>query len=328
MTMLPATPKRRPDVEQAFNHLFSLFGSVDLTRTDPSRHWLVTLRHLMKSYGNVGEAPSLSGIRIIPVSADGVSAEWVLAEGGSARHRIVYLHGGGWCAGAPADYRALTAALARFSGAAVLAVDYRLAPEHPFPAGLEDCCTALAWAGRNGPDAAPDREAGALSISLIGDSAGGNLAAAACAAAIIRGGRIPDRLVLIAGVLDGVHDPERIGLDDPICPPESIASGIKHYLGEGAFPTDPLISPVYLGADVLQQFPPTLLQASSAEALLRDAKRFASLLERAGARVNLSIWPALPHVWHAFLGLFPEAPEALQEVAGFVRPPAFGGRRY
>lgn len=310
MTSVPAAPQRRSDVDQVFNHLAALFTPATL-----SEDFLTTLRRAVAHYGDIGTPPALTGVRFTPVSAGGVPAEWVVADGGSSRHRIVYIHGGGWVAGGPEAYRGLAAELARRSGAAVLVVDYRLAPEHPFPAPLHDCSAALAWAASHGPDESRDT---ALSLALAGDSAGGNLAAAACLQAVAGGARVPDRLVLIAGVLGGASDPARIGRDDPIITAEGIAGGYALYAGDAAAATDPRISPLHAGREVLKRFPPTLIQASSTEFLLADSKRFAQRLEEADVRVALSIWPGLPHVWQVFLGILPEASLALQEIADFV----------
>ncbi|WP_229194789.1 alpha/beta hydrolase [Bradyrhizobium acaciae] len=213
----------------------------------------------------------------------------------------------------------MAGALARLSGAAVLMVDYRLAPEHRFPAGLDDCITAFDWASRHGPDAHRQGEHEAqVHLSLVGDSAGGNLAAATCLELVARGARTPDRLVLIAGTLDNQSPPDRTAIDDQIVTAESLAAATAAYLGPGEVPSDYRVSPVRGPHALLTGFPPTLLQVSAIETLAYDSRNFAARLAEAGVRVNLSIWPELAHVWHAFLGLFPEATEALREIAAFV----------
>jgi len=302
---------------QAFAHLGALGAEADLSDAQtPLDQWVAVLRHLMKRYGDVGPAVSQNGIRITPVLAGGVPAEWVQAQGANPAHRLVYLHGGGWAGGAPQDYRGLSATLARLSGASVLMVDYRLAPEHRFPAGLDDCVTALDWAANHGPDGA-----GAADwLTVAGDSAGGALAASTVFDAITRGQRVPDRLALIAGTLDNLPYPDRVGLEDPVGLPDSLAAAIATYLGPNDVAQNPRVSPLFIPTDVLAKFPPTLQQASNIETLLFDTRRFAARLESAGVRSALSIWPDLPHVWHAFLGLFPEAHEALAEIADFLRP--------
>ena len=104
-------------------------------------------------------------------------------------------------------------------------------------------------------------------------------------------------------------------------------ASLAAYLAPGDTPADHRISPVRAPLSLLGKFPPTLLQASSIETLAYDSRKFAALLAEAGGRVNLSIWPELPHVWHAFLGLFPEAAEALHEIADFVNGGVSRGSR-
>lgn len=300
------------------DHIAALGGQADLSRAiDPLDQFVTTLRHIVKRYGDVGPAPSLQGIQTRSASADGVPAEWVLAQDAPHSHRLVYIHGGGWCAGAPQDYRGIASTLARLSGASVLVIDYRLAPEHRFPAGLDDCVRALAWAATHDPEGGL---ADAAHLSVVGDSAGAGLAAGMVLEIISRGQRIPDRLALIAGTLDNLPYPERVGLRDAIVTPQSLAAAVACYLGAGATAHDPRISPIFASREALAQFPPTLLQASNIETLLQDTHDFAARLEQVGVHTVRSIWPGLPHVWHAFLGLFPEASAALQEIADFVRP--------
>jgi monoterpene epsilon-lactone hydrolase len=125
--------------------------------------------------------------------------------------------------------------------------------------------------------------------------------------------------VQIAGTLDNLSEPGRVGIDDPIATAESLTAATAAYLGPDGNPADYRVSPVYAPRDLLAKFPPTLLQASAIETLIHDTRKFAARLEVAGVRTNVSIWPELPHVWHAFLGLLPEAAEALQEIADFVK---------
>lgn len=308
-------PSRRPELEQAFQHLGGLAAAVDLTGiADPVQQWVTATRATLAGYANIGPPVSLEGVRFTPVNAGGVRAEWVAVEGADPSRRIVWIHGGGWSAGSPPEYRPLSATLARLSRASILMVDYRLAPEHPFPAGLDDCVTAYAWALENGPEG----PAPATRIGLVGDSAGGNLAAAICLRLVQEGAPLPDRLALVAGTLDNASMPERIGVDDPICTPQVLALSLASYLPAGISATDPLVSPALAATDILAKFPPTLLQVSAIEALAYDSKQFASRLEGARVRVALSLWPDLPHIWHGLQGLFPEAAEALAEIADFL----------
>jgi acetyl esterase/lipase len=315
---------RRVALDRAFKHLAELRAQADLSRTaTPLEQRVAVVRHVMKRYGDVGTAPSLDGIRITPVAAAGIRGEWVQAEHASTAHRLVYLHGGSWAGGEPKDYRGMSSTLARLTGSIVLMVDYRLAPENRFPVGLEDCIAALVWAGLNGPDSVrnglEDKDP-AVQVALAGDSAGANLAAATVIEVICRGRRIPDRLALIAGTLDNLPYPNRVGINDAIVTPGSLAASVANYMRPHDLAHDHRISPVFAANEILAQFPPTLQQASSIETLLHDARKFGDRLEKAGVRSTLSIWPELPHVWHAFLGLFPEAHEALEELADFLRP--------
>lgn len=320
MDQIVSERKRSPELDQAFAHLAGLAASADLTGiSDPLLQFVAVIRALMPRYGDVGPAPSLEGIDFVPVDAGGVPAQWVIPPGADPACRIVYIHGGGWVGGSPHDYRSMTGTLARLSRAAILVVDYRLAPEHRFPAGLNDCVTAFHWALRHGPEARNnDGRELKTRVSLVGDSAGGNLAAATCLELAATGTRMPDRLVLIAGTLDNQQPADRFGADDQVATAEALAASTATYLGPGGDPSDHRVSPVRAPRALLAKFPPTLLQASAIETLAYDSRKFAALLEDAGVRVNLSIWPELPHVWHAFLGLFPEAAEALHEIADFV----------
>ncbi|SFJ07115.1 alpha/beta hydrolase [Bradyrhizobium sp. Gha] len=322
MNEIVALRPRRVELDRAFSHLAELAASADLSAlSDPLQQFVAVIRALMPRYGDVGPAPSLDGVTFVPVNAGGPAAEWVIAANFDPARRIVYTHGGGWVGGSPSDYRDVTATLARLTGTAVLVVDYRLAPEHRFPAGLEDCVSAVRWAASNGPGGGRNCEPAddqAIHLSLVGDSAGGNLAAATCLELAAKGGRLPDRLVLIAGTLDNLSPIERIGIDDQIVTPESLAAAIVAYLGPNDKASDYRVSPMHAPRELLAKFPPTLLQASAIETLCYDSRTFAARLDEAGVKTTLSIWPDLPHVWHAFLGLFPEAKDALHEIADFV----------
>lgn len=321
----PSAPAhvRRPEMQQTFDHLARAAAEVDISGlTDPSAIRLAVARGVLRRYADIGGKVSLEGVTFTPVDANGVKAEWVVAEGASAARRILYIHGGGWNSGSPLDYRPLSASLARLSGASILMVDYRLAPESKFPAGLDDCVTAFDWVLANGPTSAKTGLSGrdpAERVSVVGDSAGGNLSAALCVRLAARGGRMPDRLALIAGTLDNASAPDRIGADDLICTPETLSSTMDYYLSPTDSAADPEVSPVFAPTASLEKFPPTLLQVGTSEALLYDSKRFADRLERAQVRVALSLWPNVPHVWHGLQGLFPEALEGLAEIADFVR---------
>ena len=204
-------------------------------------------------------------------------------------------------------------ALARLTGWAVLLVDYRLAPEQPFPAGYDDCATALHWAHENGPEGA----VAAKIVALAGDSAGANLAAAVALAACAIGAG-PARLVLLCGALDGTVAAGPAGTDN--APDAAGLAAMMQLYAQGTTPlNDPRISPILADDGAIARLPPTLLQASASEYLLGQSQQFAARLAANNVRMILSIWPDMPHVWHAFLNLLPEARAALAEVAAFLR---------
>ena len=305
---------RRSDIERAFEHLAS--GA----QLGPSEDPIAAMRAFVERYGDVEARGPLFAKEVRPVRAGDVPAEWILPHRLLGDERIVLLHGGGWVAGGLESHRPIAAALAEMSGVAVLLVDYRLAPEHPFPAGFDDCRAAFAWALKNGPDGA----LAASQVYLAGDSAGGNLSAAVCIDAIASGARTPDRLVLMSPALDGSANPARGEAAKANGDQASLEAMMSLYLKSRDQIDNPRVSPLMAASDILARFPPTLIQASNAEFLVWDAGEFARRLVGCGVRVTLSIWPAMPHVWQAFLSLLPEAREALSEAASFLtarRPP-------
>lgn len=298
----------RPDIARAFAHLAATMApSAD---ADP----IQAMRDGVDRYGDVEPRAPLLDVEVRPVDAGGARAEWLLAAGARPDHRIVYLHGGGWVAGGLYSHRAMCAHLARRSECAVLSVDYRLAPEHPYPAGLDDSLAAIRWAARNGPDGAGSVK----HLALAGDSAGGNLAAASCIRLIAANEPVPDRLALICAALD-VAPPRTASPGDGNVDAAGVAMMMSLY-APGADSLEHVeLSPINAAPETLGRFPPTLLQASVAEYLLNDAQRFMVRLTASRRRAVLSVWPDLPHVWHAFTSLLPEAPAALDEVADFLR---------
>lgn len=315
--VLPPTTKERADVARVFRHLADLVSAPPPPGADP----IAFMREKVERYGRAGPVAVVDGVVIKPVSANGVPAEWLLPDHWSAgpSARLVYLHGGAWAAGSLASHRPLAAALAKQLGYPVLLVSYSLAPEHPFPAALEDCAKVLAWARRFGPDG----ESETPCLCLAGDSAGGNIAAATVVKAIKEGSERPDRLVLFSASLELAPRSERRDIFDPMSnealQKASIEGLLALYVQGKTTADDPLVSPLHASDDTLGQFPPTLLQVSSNEFLLWDAQQFAQRLIANSVRVHLSVWPGLPHVWQLFPFL-PETVEALAEATTFLAP--------
>ena len=303
--------KMRPDIARAFAHIASGGGLPEPDLADP----IAIMRRFVDIYGDVDPRAPLDGVEIRSVQAGGVPAEWISPQQPGPGDRLVYLHGGGWVAGGLQSHRPIVAALACLARTDILLVDYRLAPEHPFPAGLEDCERAFAWAEANGPEGpSPARR-----LYLAGDSAGGNLAASLCQRAIAKGSRVPDRMVLLSAVLDAQSNPARGGGAHVDANQDGLELVLDLYLQGATRPDDPAVSPIHTPEAVLAHFPPCLLQVSEAEYLLWDSQAFAGRLQGAGCQSTLSVWPSMPHVWHAFLDLLPEARCALEDIADFLQ---------
>ena len=267
------------------------------------------------NYGRGEVGKGLSQCRIHMVQIGGCAGEWLVPPEAVPGKRLVHLHGGGWIAGSLASHRAMLAELAVATQASVLAIDYRLAPEHPFPAGLQDCVAAFDHAARFGPDGAET----ASHLWLSGDSAGGNLAAAAVLQMIQAKARLPDRLVLMSPFLATGPCPTALAspLRDPVVSLDGMAQVRSFYAPETS-PHDPLVEPLRAAPDLLARFPPCLIQVSSAEALRDQAISFADQLWANGVEARISMWPGLPHVWQIFVASSPDARNALTEAACFL----------
>jgi len=262
------------------------------------------LRARLENFASTIAGPD--GTRCVPAVAGTVRAEWVSASGNSERATILYLHGGSYVLGSIATHRALAARVAAACDATTLLIDYRLAPEHPFPAAVDDAVGAYRWLLARGID--PGR------IVVAGDSAGGGLAAATLVALRDAG----DPLPAAAGLLCPWVDLEGTGRSlaanadaDPMVDRDGLTRAAAAYLG-GADPRTPLAAPLH--AD-LGGLPPMLIQVGTKEALLDDSVRFAARARAAGVDVQLEQWDDMIHVWHAFAPLLPEANAAIRQAA-------------
>lgn len=245
-------------------------------------------------------------------AATPLAGEWIEPQHpapGRQPRLIFYLHGGGYYFCSPATHRAITFGLASRAAATVFALDYRLAPEHPFPAALDDSVAAYRALLAAGTDPG--------SIVIAGDSAGGGLALATLVALRDAGERLPAGAVLFSPWADLSASGDSIVSNhgqDPMFAGPSIAKAAKLYLGDTP-PTHPLASPVY--AD-LRGLPPLFVQVGSTEVLLDDSVRIAGNARAAGVPTHLRVWPRMPHVWQIFAPFLPEARRALSEAADFV----------
>ncbi len=276
--------------------------------------------HLMrKQMDERGEAAQINS-EVRPVDAGGVSAEWVIAPNANPACRLLYIHGGGYRIGSPRSHRPVTSRLSEISNSAVLSIDYRLMPENPRMAGIEDCRTAYVWVLENGPDGPSAAE----TLMVAGDSAGGNLALATIAWARDSGLRAANAVVALSPQTDAtLASPSLKGnIDTDVMQGSSLGPFVKapkvfslwfSFLANRINPSSPLMSPL-LGD--LSNLPPTLLQASEAEMFLDDAVRYANKATAQGSHAVLQTWPFVMHVWHAFE--VPEAYEAYAEIERFL----------
>ncbi|WP_327302762.1 alpha/beta hydrolase [Streptomyces sp. NBC_01298] len=266
------------------------------------------LRKDFEAQMTAGPAPA--GVVVTPSVLGGLPALTVEPEGGAAAGTILYFHGGAWVAGSPDTALRLTAALVRRTGVRAVSVDYRLAPEHPFPAAVEDGLAAYRDL--------LDRGAPAEGIVLAGDSAGGGLAVTTLLAAREAGLPMPAAAVAFSPGLDATLSGESMTTKhdaDPLFTRAELAVVFGHYLA-GQDPAQPLLSPA-LHAD-LTGLPPLLLQAGANEVLLDDSTRFAVRAAAAGVGVQLDVTADVPHVFQTFEGMLDEADAALDRAARFV----------
>lgn len=247
-------------------------------------------------------------VRCQPVDTNGVPAEWIAAAGADAG-AILYLHGGAYTLGSINTHREMVSRLSRSTGMPALAINYRLAPEHPYPAALQDASTAYRWLLAQGND--PDR------ILLAGDSAGGGLTLATLVALRDAGEPLPAGAVCLSPWTDlactGDCVREKAPMDK-ILNPDALARSAKSYAG-GHDLRSPLISPLY--AD-LRGLPPLLIQVGTDEILLDDARRIAEKAQMAAVDVTLEIYEEMFHVFQ-IIPFMPETKKAMGQIAEFVK---------
>ena len=267
--------------------------------------------------------------RFVPADVAGVPAEWVLAPGADTARRTLYLHGGAFTFGSPRSHRAITTRLSEIGGGAVLAIDYRLMPEHPRMAGIEDCRRAYRWMLEFGPDGAGEPGL----VFVAGDSAGGNLALSLAAWVRDQGLRAPNAVVALSpgtdSTLGSPSVKKNLATDVMLGPmlkpfirmPRSLLlwSGL---LRNRMSPSNPLISPVF---GDLSGMPPLLLQASEVEMLLDDSRRYVSKAVAAGTSARLQTWDHVMHAWHLFDPELTDARQAFEEIRKFLAENSGGG---
>ena len=250
------------------------------------------------------------GVRFAKTSLGGVATERVQSKRAPqlSANAILFLHGGAYIIGSPASHRSITGRLAKLTGATVFVPDYRLAPEHPFPAALDDALACYGELVATGY--APER------IAVAGDSAGGGLALSLCLQLRAEGLAQPACLALISPWADLTLTSLAPIASDALLRASWLAQGAAAYLA-GRAAEEPLVSPLFAN---LAGLPPTLIQSASDEILREDSRRLAAALDAAGVWVSLREFPLMWHDFQLYAGVVPEATQAVREITQFVAP--------
>jgi acetyl esterase/lipase len=238
--------------------------------------------------------PIADTTKVIKVDAGGVPAEWIITPEAKPNRRMAYFHGGGFTAGGLDFIGPFSEWLSKASGCSILIIDYRLAPENPLPAAVEDALTSYLWMCNNGPDG----ENHANRTFMGGDSAGGGLTLSTLLKLKDDSHKLPDAGVTLSAFTDlavtGESIVTRVSVD-PICKPNHLKQHADLYLA-GQDPRTPLASPIY---GDLAGLPPLLMQV--------------------GVKVTLEVWPEMIHVWQLMAPLFPEAQQAVDRIGEYIR---------
>jgi monoterpene epsilon-lactone hydrolase len=249
-------------------------------------------------------------VRTEQVDANGVPAEWTITPSVDADRVIMFLHGGAYISGSIASHRHVMAELGRQAEARTLALGYRLAPEHAFPAALDDALAGYRFLLSSGYDAAR--------ITLAGESAGGGLAIATLLSLRDAGVTLPGSVWCSSPWVDlemtGATMTSKAAVDPLIQKPYLIETAAAYL--RGTDPRSPLVSPIH--AD-LHGLPRMLIQVGSAETLLSDSIRLAAVAGEADVDVTLQVWPGMIHAWHLFYPQLAEGRRALAAVGAFIR---------
>jgi monoterpene epsilon-lactone hydrolase len=273
-------------------------------------------RERRKRLDDVGSVwPVADDVKLTPVDVDGVSGEWSIVAGSDPSRVLMFFHGGGYCSGSIVSHRRLVSEAGRAAGARTLAVGYRLAPEHPFPAAYDDALTAWRFSRNQNIPAAQ--------IAVGGDSAGAGLTVALISRLRDAHEELPGCAWLISPWTDLTMSGSTLSSKDAVDPlihKEYLIELADAYLPAGMDRKDPRVSPLY--AD-LRSFPPMLIQVGSTETLLDDATRFAAVAGAADVRVTLEIWPRMIHAWPLWNAHLEPGRRALISAGAFIHSNIF-----
>lgn len=288
-------------------HLFQLKLRKELVDWSKYESILQFRREVEEGAGKFGKMPV--DIQVTPVEMDNLYAEWISPENTSREKAMLYFHGGGYVTGTCHSHRSLTAKFVKGAGIPALLFEYRLAPENPYPAALEDSLKAYNYLLAQGIKPS--------NIAFVGDSAGGGLCLATLLAIKGRGLPLPSSAVAYSPITDFTCSGESHQTKRKVClSPEGMAPALaKHYAGVQDL-TLPTISPLF---GDLQGLPPLLLYAGEDETLRDDAVMFGEKAKAAGVDITLHIGEGMFHCYPATAPLFPEATQAFDEICNFVK---------
>jgi epsilon-lactone hydrolase len=254
------------------------------------------------------EFPLPDGVSITSAEVGGLQAEWIRSANAREDLVILYLHGGGYLIGSLASHRHITAAISQAAGASVLALNYRLAPEHPFPAAIDDAVAAYEWLLQQGVNP--------RQLVIAGDSAGGGLTVATLLTLRDKGIALPAAGVCISPWTDLTNSSESYArVADPMLTKAELDMFAQGYL-QGQDAKNPLASPVF--AD-LQGLPPLLIQVGTQEHLYDDSLLLDANAKAAGVDTTLEVWDEMIHVWHYFHPMLKEGRDAINRIGEFVK---------
>ncbi len=251
------------------------------------------------------------------VDVDGIPAQWIEPEGSAPDQVLLYLHGGGYKTCSVNSHRKLVGHIARAAGCRGLAIDYRLAPEHPHPAQVEDACHTYEWLLERGIDS--------TLIAVAGDSAGGGLVMLTLLRLKTQGRPLPVAAAMLSPWIDLESSGESIisrADKDLLITAEAGKEAAADFL-QGQDPRDPAASPLH--AD-LSDLPPIAIQVGDHEVLLDDSTRLAERIKRAGGEVTIDIYPEMQHVFQVCAGNVPEADDAINRLGAWLKSRLAGGR--
>lgn len=278
------------------------------------------IRAVIEDYSRLEASTRLVDGRAVP--SRNPCGEWIMAPNSRPDRRLLYIHGGSWMSGSPDGYRPLASRIARATGYTVFVVDYRLAPENPFPAGLDDCVAAF----RHIRDRGPDPASPARSLVVAGDSAGGNLALATVLKLRDQAESLPDAVMALSPAVDLTWTSPSLETHagvDPILRPERLSLVSEAYVQGAERMEHPYVSPIF---GDFRGFPRLLIQVGDREVLLDDARRIAGHAGDQGATVDLQIYEGMPHVFQMFAPAVSVAVEAIENLGKFTAALETGDR--